>query len=92
MALILYGCVGTPGPLREIAFGLGLGMTAFGLAYMIVHDGLVHGRLPVAWLGRVAFLRRVHEAHLKHHEKGGPPFGLFLGPQERARFEARMRR
>lgn len=92
MALILYGCLGTPGLVRELAFAVGLGMTAFGLAYMLVHDGLIHGRLPVSGLRRFRFFQRIEVAHQKHHDKGGPPFGLFRGPTERARFEARMRR
>ena len=61
IALILHGCVGAPDLAREIAYGAGLGMTAFGLAYVIVHDGLVHGRLPVAWLGRFQVLAEVRE-------------------------------
>src|SRR3712207_6170094 len=44
IALILYGCRGAEGPLREVAFGVGIGMTMFGLAYLVVHDGFAHGR------------------------------------------------
>lgn len=80
IALILFGCLGEPGWVREAAFGAGLGMTAFGAAYVVVHDGLVHQRLPVRWLLRSAWLRRVANAHRVHHRTGGPPFGLFLGP------------
>lgn len=83
MALILWGCVGPVGLLREAAFGAGLGMTLFGAAYVIVHDGLVHGRLPVRGLRRVRWLDRIRRAHLAHHlrEHVGP-YGLFLGPAE----------
>ncbi|WP_437744087.1 beta-carotene hydroxylase [Sorangium sp. So ce1504] len=83
--LIIYGCDGAPGPLREAAFGFGLGMTAFGLAYVLVHDGLVHGRLPVSGLARIPYLARVRDAHRVHHGTGGPPYGLFLGPLVLAR-------
>lgn len=84
IALILYGCQAEPGVVREIAFGVGIGMTLFGVSYFVVHDGLVHGRLPVAFLLRVGYLRRVVEAHRKHHEgsRGRPPYGLFFGPVE----------
>ena len=85
IALILYGCLGEPGALREIAFGAGIGMTLFGLAYVLVHDGLVHSRVPVGWLSRVPYLARVRDAHLVHHARGQAPFGLFLGPRELAR-------
>lgn len=82
MALILYGCVATPGWGREIAFGVGLGMTLFGVGYMVVHDGLVHGRLPVEWLTRWSYFRKIRNAHKVHHLNGEAPFGMFLGPQE----------
>lgn len=82
VALILFGCVGPAGLLRELAYGVGIGMTAFGLAYLVVHDGLVHGRLPVSFLLRFPFFARVRDAHLVHHRKGREPFGLFLGPRE----------
>ena len=83
--LIIYGVDGAPGPLREAAFGFGLGMTAFGLAYVLVHDGLVHRRLPVSGLARIPYLARVRDAHRVHHSTGGPPYGLFLGPLVLAR-------
>jgi beta-carotene 3-hydroxylase len=90
IALILYGCLGEPGALREVAFGAGLGMTLFGLAYVLVHDGLVHGRLPVGFLARVGYFARIRDAHLTHHTRGGrEPFGLFLGPRELARASRR---
>ena len=82
LALILYGCAGPAGTLREVAFGAGAGMTAFGLAYLLVHDGLVHGRLPVRFLLRVGALRAVVRAHERHHAEGpgAAPYGLFFGP------------
>jgi beta-carotene 3-hydroxylase len=80
VALILYGCLGTAGALRDVAFGFGIGMTVFGVAYIVVHDGFVHRRLPLSGLARYAYFARVRDAHRVHHSTGGPPFGLFLGP------------
>lgn len=87
IAAILYGCAAAPGALREIVFGVGIGMTAFGLSYFVVHDGLVHGRLPVRALLRLRYFREVARAHRTHHVgvEGGPPYGLFFGPIELAR-------
>ena len=84
IAFILYGCIAPPTVTREIVFGAGLGMTLFGLAYLIVHDGLVHHRLPVRFLLRSRYLRAVVRAHLVHHTglSGGPPYGFVLGPLE----------
>ncbi len=86
IALILFGCVGSPGVPREVAFGVGMGMSLFGLAYLLVHDGLVHGRLPVQFLMRLRYFRGVARAHRVHHEgtAGGAPYGLFLGRWELA--------
>ena len=74
--------------------GLGFGMTAFGVCYAVVHDGLVHGRLPVQFLARIPYLRRVRNAHKAHHGKDPhtPPYGLFLGPWEVRRYQERRRR
>lgn len=89
IALILYGCEGAPGPLREVAFGVGIGMTLFGGAYVVFHDGFVHGRLPLRWLGKVALFARIRDAHRVHHGRGAAPYGFFLGPQELAAHRAR---
>jgi beta-carotene 3-hydroxylase len=91
IALVLWGCRAAPGPVREIAFGTGIGMSLFGVAHLLVHDGLVHGRLPVEGLLRLPvlgrYLRAVVEAHWIHHRDAarGAPYGLFLGPREAAR-------
>ncbi|MGF1507899.1 MAG: beta-carotene hydroxylase [Myxococcota bacterium] len=76
-----------------VATGLGGGLCGYGLAYIMVHDGFVHGRLPVGFLGRWRFFRRVRAAHEIHHRHGGLPFGLFLGPWElrRSKTERRCR-
>ncbi|KAM5572383.1 hypothetical protein ABKV19_012446 [Rosa sericea] len=62
----------------------GLGITVFGMAYMIVHDGLVHRRFPVGPIADVPYLQRVAAAHQVHHTHilNGVPYGLFLGPKE----------
>ena len=83
-ALIMIGC-NLHGAASAIAIGIGAGMTAFGVCYVIVHDGLVHGRLPVAFLARFAWLRRIRDAHRIHHARGAAPYGLFLGPRELTR-------
>lgn len=84
IALVLYGCRAAPGFWREVAFGTGIGMTLFGFGYTLVHDGLVHKRLPVRFLARSSYLRVVARAHRVHHTDalGGVPFGLFSGPLE----------
>jgi beta-carotene 3-hydroxylase len=94
IALILVGCQASPGLPREIAFGVGVGMSAFGMAYLVVHDGLVHGRLPVRFLLRLRYFRGVANAHRVHHggTAGGAPFGFFAGVWELTRALPRSER
>lgn len=79
--LVIVGCMmhGIDGAILR---GIGAGMTLFGIAYVVVHDGFVHGRLPVEWLARFRFFRRIRGAHRVHHRTGAAPFGLFAGPRE----------
>lgn len=87
--LCLYGFM-TPGISGGLCFGAGLGITLFGIMYMFVHDGLVHRRFPVGPIADLPYLRRVAVAHQLHHANkyGGAPWGMFLGPQVRARRDA----
>ena len=89
MALIIGGFESVYGAASPYLIAVGFGMSTFGLAYFTVHDGFIHGRLPVAFLARVPAMRRVREAHLAHHRGGHrPPFGLFLGPAELRRYNS----
>jgi beta-carotene 3-hydroxylase len=57
---------------------VGTGITAYGAAYVIVHDLLVHERLgPLPGTGS-RYVRWVARAHAGHHEGGGPPYGFLL--------------
>ncbi|KAH0448705.1 hypothetical protein IEQ34_022505 [Dendrobium chrysotoxum] len=71
-----------------LCFGAGLGITLFGIAYMFVHDGLVHRRFPVGPIADVPYFRRVAAAHQIHHSDKfeGVPYGLFMGPKVRCRY------
>ena len=80
-ALVVVGCQ-MHGIGGAVVRGIGIGMTLFGIAYVVVHDGFVHGRLPVGFLARFRFFRRIRGAHRLHHRDGGAPYGLFAGPRE----------
>ncbi|XP_066388860.1 uncharacterized protein [Miscanthus floridulus] len=83
MSLLAYGFFNR-GLVPGLCFGAGLGITLFGIAYMFVHDGLVHRRFPVGPIENVPYFRRVAAAHQIHHmdKFQGVPYGLFLGPKE----------
>nr|C3VEQ1.1 RecName: Full=Beta-carotene 3-hydroxylase, chloroplastic; Short=OgHYB; AltName: Full=Beta-carotene hydroxylase; Flags: Precursor [Oncidium hybrid cultivar]ACP27626.1 beta-carotene hydroxylase [Oncidium hybrid cultivar] len=67
-----------------LCFGAGLGITLYGMAYMFVHDGLVHRRFPVGPIATVPYFQWVAAAHQIHHADkfNGVPYGLFLGHKE----------
>ncbi|NP_001234348.1 beta-carotene hydroxylase [Solanum lycopersicum] len=83
IALLNYGFF-HKGLIAGLCFGAGLGITVFGMAYMFVHDGLVHKRFPVGPVANVPYLRKVAAAHSLHHSEkfNGVPYGLFFGPKE----------
>jgi hypothetical protein len=92
IALCLYGFL-TPTMTGSLCFGAGLGITLFGIAYMFVHDGLVHKRFPTGPIAELPYMKRVTVAHKLHHSEkyNGVPWGLFLGPQVTARTLLRLR-
>ncbi|KAA8539957.1 hypothetical protein F0562_026649 [Nyssa sinensis] len=83
IALLSFGFF-HKGLVPGLCFGAGLGITVFGMAYMFVHDGLVHKRFPVGPIANVPYFRKVAAAHQLHHSDkfNGVPYGLFLGPKE----------
>ncbi|KAE8733904.1 Beta-carotene 3-hydroxylase 1 [Hibiscus syriacus] len=83
IGLLSYGFF-NKGLAPGLCFGAGLGITVFGMAYMFVHDGLVHKRFQVGPIANVPYFRKVAAAHQLHHSEKfqGVPYGLFLGPKE----------
>lgn len=77
-ALVLAGlAVGFNVPGFGALVPVGIGVTGYGLAYGLVHDGYIHGRVP--WpFGRWAVLDRLAEAHRLHHRFNGEPYGMLV--------------
>ena len=65
-------------------FWAGLGMTAYGLVYFLIHDVLVHRRVEHGFVPRNGYLRRVYQAHRLHHathgKDGAVSFGFVYSP------------
>lgn len=53
-----------------------VGVTAYGIAYALVHDVYVHQRVPLRASNRV--LDRLAAAHELHHRFGGEPYGMLV--------------
>lgn len=56
----------------------GVGVTAYGAAYALVHDVYIHRR--VRWFGdrHVGLLDRLADAHDLHHRFNGAPYGMLV--------------
>lgn len=63
MLLIHLGVHGQP-----LLLAAGLGMTAYGAAYFVFHDVIVHRRVRTRFVPRHPYLRRIVRAHLVHHK------------------------
>lgn len=64
---------------------VGLGIAAYGLAYFIVHDILIHRRVKLWRKPKSRYLRalvRGHKVHHKHlHKEGSEVFGFLMVPR-----------
>lgn len=75
-----------------LRLGASLGISIFGCAYIVVHDGVHHERFWSRPLRSVEWLQRISEAHRSHHKNDhAAPFGLFLGPEELQAIQAGKR-
>jgi len=66
---------------------VGFGLVLYGLLYTLLHDGLVHGRLPMRRVPRNAYLKRLVQAHRLHHavkeREGAVSYGFLYAPPVR---------
>jgi beta-carotene 3-hydroxylase len=67
-----------------LTLGAGCGITAYGVAYVLVHDGLVHRRLNLGVTPKRGYLGRLITAHHLHHavpgREGRVSFGFLYAP------------
>ena len=66
---------------------VGVGVTAYGAAYLFVHEVYIHHRLPVR-VPRLRYLEWLRESHRVHHHTSAEPYGMLL-PLLRAETRAR---
>ncbi|MCU1362134.1 MAG: crtZ, partial [Ilumatobacteraceae bacterium] len=57
---------------------VGVGITAYGVAYATVHDVYIHRRVAVFGDRHVPVLERLAAAHRVHHDDNGAPYGMLL--------------
>ena len=66
------------GPQIRVLVPVGVGVTLYGVAYALVHDVYIHGRLPLFRNRRVAAFDRLAAAHRIHHLYGTAPYGMLV--------------
>jgi len=63
---------------------VGIGTLVYGLLYAVLHDGLVHRRLPIGRRPPRLYLKRLVQAHRLHHavrsRDGAVSFGFLYAP------------
>ncbi|MFM2076234.1 MAG: carotene hydroxylase [Actinomycetota bacterium] len=57
---------------------VGVGITAYGAAYALVHDIYIHHRLRLFGGHLLPGFERLARAHRVHHERNGAPYGMLL--------------
>ena len=71
-----------------------LGITVYGLIYLLVHDMLVHQRFGFRWVPKRGYAKRLLQAHRLHHavkgREGTVSHGFLLAPSP-ARLKAQLR-
>lgn len=55
----------------DFRFWIGVGISAYGLVYFIVHDLFIHRRLKLFGKTQVVYLRALDMAHKMHHKTRG---------------------
>ena len=53
------------------------GVTAYGAAYLVVHEVVIHRRVPLP-VPDVRYLRWLRDSHRAHHVDAGEPYGMLL--------------
>ena len=65
---------------------IGIGITVFGITYFLIHDVIIHERLPLHFLQRKEnrYITAIQKAHLAHHrpktKKDFHTYGLLVFP------------
>lgn len=76
--------VGATYPAYNICTCIGLGILAYGMAYFLVHEVIIHKRLFSNWKQSFFYFRALQKAHRMHHshlnKEDGECFGMLWVP------------
>ena len=60
-------------------FFIGIGIAFYGLAYFIVHEIIIHRRLPAPKNTKSKYIKAIRKAHKVHHKNRGKYNGVNFG-------------
>ncbi len=70
----------------SINFFIGLGIALYGLAYFVVHEIIIHRRLPPPKKTKSKYIKAIRKAHKVHHKNQGKydgvNFGMLIVPRK----------
>jgi beta-carotene 3-hydroxylase len=76
-ATIVVMAIGATVPALHVLLPVGIGVTAYGVSYLFVHELYIHRRWP-RFTTRLGVLEPLVRAHALHHRYGGEPYGFLL--------------
>ncbi len=86
-SLVAVGLFVAGATVHGLFFAGGLGMTAYGLAYLFLHDILAHKRFGIRIHPKGGYLRNVLRSHRVHHarrtKEGCVSFGFLIPMRKR---------
>lgn len=63
----------------DFCISISLGILAYGIAYVIVHEIVIHKRILANWSQSFFYFRALQKAHKRHHSHLGPEDGECFG-------------
>jgi beta-carotene 3-hydroxylase len=78
--------LGTQFPDLRFLLPVGIGITGYGIFYIVFHDIIVHRRIRIKFSAKNAYLKRMIHAHYVHHtrhsKEGCEAFGFLYAPSK----------
>ena len=70
----------------SVEFFIGLGILFYGIAYFLVHEVIIHRRLPPPSKTKSKYIKAIRKAHKVHHKNqgkyNGVNFGMLIVPMK----------
>ncbi len=63
----------------SFSFFIGLGILFYGIAYFVVHEIIIHRRLPPPAKTKSRYIKAIRKAHKVHHKNRGKENGINFG-------------